>query len=121
MGGQYQLDFDAGLTTRYRTLMDCVRATVEQCSRQKQLIAGDLDLSPSELARKLAENPNDTRYLRAAELDDLISATGSAGHQIVHWLIEKHLEDPETRKDRAATLICQLAPLLMTAARELQD
>ena len=114
-----RLDFEAGLTVRYRTLMDVVRAGVEHAQRQKQRIADDLHMSPSEFSRKLSTNPNDQRPLRVDELDPLIAACGEGGKEIIYWLVERHLADEKTREQRAAAIICALGPLLIEAAEQL--
>ena len=116
---QLSLDFEAGLTARYPKLMDMVVAAVEKSHRQKQSIAGDMDLSPSDLARKLHGNENDTRRLNVRELDALIIAAGDSGKDIVYWLVERHLGDEKTRQERAADMILKLGPALMAAANEL--
>lgn len=110
---QLSLDFEAGLTGRYPTLMDCVRAAIERSSQQKKSIAADLDKSPSDLARELAENPNDNRYFKVRDLSQLIESCGEPGHDIIYWLIEKHLEDPEVRRQRARDMLTQLLPQLI--------
>jgi len=116
---QIQIDFDAGLTQRYPELMDVVRAAAYACGKPLKTVAADMDLSQSELSRKLADNPNDPRELNVHELPGFIKATGKPGHDVIYWLIEQFIEDPQTRQQRAMDMLVQLAPLFKAAMQEI--
>lgn len=117
---QLSLDFEPGLTERYPRLIDAVRAQVYQCGKALKVIAADMDLSQSDLSRKLAENDGDPRRLSVDEFERLIVATDS--HLALHWLVEKFLESADTRRDRALTELQRQLPafmaLLKTATSE---
>lgn len=115
---QLDIDFEAGLTQTYPELMDVVRACVYGCGRQMKSIAADLDLSPSELSRKLAHNPNDQRHLHVEELAALIEACGDRGLDIVYWQIERHLQDRGQRQERAREKLLQIAPLFQALLQQ---
>ena len=115
---QFEMDFEAGLTRRYPSLMEVVNACARNCGKPLKSLAADMDLSPSDLSRKLACNPDDTRHLQVRELVPLIESCGEAGHDIVYWLVERFLEDSEKRRERAIGLIADMAPVLMAALRE---
>jgi len=117
---QIEIDFDAGLTQTYTDIMQVINAVVRTCGRPLKAVAADLDRSPSDLSRWLSYNPDEPRRLPVEALPLLIDACGDRGKQIVHWLIERHLEDPETRRERARDVITELGPLLIAAMQEIQ-
>lgn len=96
--GQLQIDFEGGLTEQFPEFRDVVRASVYSCGRAFKAVAADLDMSVSELSRKLANNPNDPVHFPLDRLPELLAATGDL--RPVYWLAEKFLEDPDARRDR---------------------
>jgi hypothetical protein len=64
-------------------------------------------MSPSELSRKLANNPNDNVHYPVKELDALIAATGDLTP--IYWLIEKFCEDSDAKQRRALQTLAQIA------------
>jgi hypothetical protein len=113
---QIQIDYQGGLLQQFPVWMDCVRASVYGCGRQLKAIAADLDMSVSELSRKLADRPADNVNFPVDRLDELVEATGD--QRPVLWLVERFLDDPETRKRRAVLAIEKLLPELQTALRD---
>ena len=118
---QMEIDFEAGLTALYPEFMDVIRAAAHSCGRPMKSIAADMDKSQSELSRDLADdtNPNDPRNFKARDLPAFIKATGDRGKDVIYWLVEKYLDDPNTKKDRARDLLIEMAPMfqaLMTEA-----
>lgn len=115
---QIEIDFEAGLTKLYPEIMGVIRAAAYGCSKPLKTVAADMDLSQSELSRKLADNPNDPRNLNADELPGFIEATGDKGKDVIYWLIERFLEDPKLRKDRAKEMLLEMAPMFMALMKE---
>lgn len=107
---QVEIDFEAGLPERFPDFMDCVRASVYGSRRQLKAVAADMDLSSSELSRRLADNPNDPIYLPTHRLPDLIRATGDVSP--IYWLIETFLDQPEAKRRRAVAQLSELLPRL---------
>lgn len=107
---QMEITFDAGILERFPEFADCVKASVYACGRPFKAIAGDLDMSSSELSRKLAENPNDPVYFPAKRLPDLLRATKDLSP--IYWLIEAFLESEDARRSRAKAEIAALLPRL---------
>jgi|GEM_PF-613818 len=105
---QLDLDFERGLFERFPTLMDVVRNDVEHCGKLKKTIAADMDMSPSEFSRVLADNPNDPRNFTLDMLPRLMKATGRKTP--IYWLIEGFLEDPIARKARAIERLADMLP-----------
>lgn len=105
---QRALDFEPGLTEKYPRLIDCIRAQIYMCGRPLKTVAADMDMSQSELSRKLSDNPADPRRFTTDDLEKLIPATGAL--TVIHWMVEKHLQNPEERRDRALTEIQKQLP-----------
>jgi len=112
------IEFEAGLVRVYPTLMDMVRSVAGHCGKPHKAIAADMDLSPSELSRKLSENPDDSRRLNVRELEAFITSTGDRGLDVIYWLIERFLERPQARQDRAANELLKMAPMFMALMKE---
>lgn len=107
---QLEIDFTPGLTEQFPRFLDCVKASVYGCGKPFKVVAAEVEMSPSELSRKLAENPNDNVNFPLKLLPDLITATGDVTP--IHWLIEKFLEDADARQRRAMSELCQLVDVL---------
>lgn len=105
---QIEIDFEAGLHQQFPDFMDCVRASVHGCGRPFKAIAADLDMSSSELSRKLSENPNDPVHFQLRGLVRLMQSTGDL--RPLHWLIEEFLEDQAAKKERARDELAALMP-----------
>jgi len=56
---QMTLDFEPGLIERFPTLLDCIRTGAYTNRNPLKTIAADMDMSQSDLSRKLAGNPDD--------------------------------------------------------------
>lgn len=106
-GRQLTLQFETGLVERWPTAMDYVRHCVHSAARPMKSVAADMDLSASDLSRKLAENPGDTRRFTLGDLERYIEATGDA--RPINWLVERFLGEP---KDHQQAVLDQLATML---------
>lgn len=91
------LELDPSLPEKYPRFMDVIRAQAYTCGKPMKAIAADMDLSQSELSRKLSDNPSDPRNFTAEDLDKFIPATGS--HLVIDWLIAKYKQNPELRRE----------------------
>lgn len=114
---QREFDFQPGLTEQFPAFKDCIKAAVYSCGRPFKLVAADLDMTVSELSRKLSDNPSDPVHFPLDRLPDLIAATGST--MPVMWLMEQFLEAPAARRtrviDELSTLLPKIAELVKTA------
>lgn len=86
---QMTLNFDAGLADSYPTCREYVAARVHQIGRLQKSIAADMDYSPSDLSRKLAQSPEDSRRFTLDDLERYIEVTNDT--QPVLYLVEKYL------------------------------
>lgn len=113
MPRQFTLDFEPGLTERFRTFDEVLAAAVYGSRKGLNAVAADLDMSPSELTRRLNPDADDPRPLRTKDGIKIIEATQDM--RPVYWLIEKFLKDPEAAKQEALaqipSLIAQLQHL----------
>lgn len=105
---QLTFNLEASLVQQFPEFRDCVRASVYSCGRAFKAIAADLDMSVSELSRKLADNPNDPVHFPLHRLPELIRATGDKRPAL--WLLEAFLDDPDTRRRHAVDRLEQLIP-----------
>lgn len=113
---QLKLDFEPGLTERHRTLLDCVRECAYKSSKPMKAIAADMDLSESDLSRKLSGHESDTRRLTVDDFVRLIEVTGDITP--VNWLIERfHLSEDDKTRQAAREFLKQL-PQMMALAKQ---
>ena len=101
---QLVLNFARGLVEGYSSCREYVAARVHQLGRPQKAVAADMDYSPSDLSRKLAQNPDDSRRFTLDDLELYVEVTGD--RQPIYYLVEKFL----AKADEAA-LLQQIAVL----------
>lgn len=101
---QLTLNFDKSIVDAYPSCREYVQTRVHQQRKQVQLIAADMDYSPSDLSRKLAQSPNDSRRFTLDDLENYIDKTDDV--EPVIYLAAKYLY-----RDNEAELRRQLAEL----------
>ena len=115
---QMELCFEPGLLEQFPTFRDLLRGAVYGCGRPFKHVAAELDMTASRLSRMLAENPDDPIHFPAEKLPELIEYTGD--RRPVYWMVERFLEDADTKRknavDQMVTLLPQIESLLRTAA-----
>ncbi|HEY8356511.1 MAG TPA: hypothetical protein VIL30_03530 [Ramlibacter sp.] len=115
---QLTINFEPGLRERYPTIYHVLRAMAERSQRSMKAIAADMDMSSSELSRRLNAdlNENDTRVFDIGFLDagdkGFMKATRST--LIIEWLAEGHMDqvNPARQQQRALTELSRLLPQL---------
>jgi hypothetical protein len=115
-GHQMTLDFVPGLAERHATALDCIRASAYSHRHPLKTIAADMDISQSELSRKLSGNPDDPRRFSVDDLETFIKATGDT--TVIYYLIEKYLEDDGIKRDRALAELVKLGPQLAALLKQ---
>lgn len=114
---QLNLDFEPGLTERHKTLLACVRESAHRSDKPMKAIAADMDVSESDLSRKLSGHQDDTRRLSVDELVKLVEVTGDVTP--INWLIEKfHLNDDQKAK-RAGAEFLKALPQMVALAKQM--
>ncbi|MDR0771472.1 MAG: hypothetical protein LBE75_09840 [Burkholderiales bacterium] len=115
---QLTLDFTPGLTLRHRSLRECVSASVYGCHRGLSSVAADLDMSPSELTKRLNPDGSEPRPLRVDDLEAILTATGD--FTPIFWLAEKYLRSDEARRSSAINQLSQMLPMIGKLLKECQ-
>ncbi len=105
---QLSLDFDPGLTERHATVLECIRACVYSNSKPLKTIAMNMDMSQSDLSRKLANNPDDPRRFSVGDLETYVQTTGDT--MPILYLAQKYCADTETRQRAALAELANMAP-----------
>lgn len=118
MSVQLTLEIQPGLTQRFKSLRQITHWAVLNHRGGVSSIAAGVDMSPSNLARKLAGNPDDPH--RSLDIDDWVRIVEESGDFApVYWLIERFLpSDDQKRKaavDQLSSLMPQIAALLADA------
>lgn len=103
---QLTLRFDRGIVESYATCREYVAALIHQQGKPQKSVAADMDYSPSDLSRKLAQNPDDSRRFTLDDLERFIDVTGDT--RAVYYLVEKYLaaggDEIEVLEQRLAQL-----------------
>ena len=111
---QLTLNFEPSLPERYRTLRDFLAYRVQVQAKPAKTIAGDMDMSPSTLSRKLSPGDGDTQRFNVDDLEHYIVVTGDTS--AIEYLASKYLCSDQSRKVRALarveTLSSELAGLV---------
>lgn len=107
---QLMLDFQPGLAERYPTALDCVRTCVYASIKPLKSIAADMDMSQSDLSRKLSANPDDPRRFSLTDLETYIAATGDTTP--ILYLAQKYCVEDDQKQRAALSALASLAPQL---------
>ncbi|HTE16035.1 MAG TPA: hypothetical protein VK642_13240 [Burkholderiales bacterium] len=118
MTAQLTMNFEPGLAERHRSLKACVRERVYGNGKPLKTIASDMDLSETELTRKLADNPNDTREFNCNDLEAYITATGDVTP--IYYLVEKFAVNADFKKSYAAAELAKLLPSIVALMKQVQ-
>lgn len=105
---QLTLDFTPGLTERHSSLLACVRESVYTHRNPMKTVAADMDMSQSDLSRKLSGNPDDPRRFTLDDLERMLQATGDMNP--VYYLVEKYLTDEDMKQRRALAELAKQLP-----------
>lgn len=105
---QLTLELRPDLLRRFSTLRQCVHHTALNYERGMKDLAADLDLSESELSRRLNPSDGDNRSCDVNLMVRIIEFTGDQSP--LHWLMAKFLRDTETTKQAAVQQLAQLMP-----------
>ncbi|MDB5777580.1 MAG: hypothetical protein JWP38_3713 [Herbaspirillum sp.] len=109
---QMTLDFQPGLTDRFTGVLDCIRQGAYTHRNPLKTIAADMDMSQSELSRKLSGNMDDPRRLSVDDLEKYLTATGDMTP--IYFLVEKYLSDDEAKQRRALGELAKQLPTLLS-------
>jgi len=114
---QMTLNFEPGLTERHSTCLEVVKQGAYSHRNPLKTLAADMDMSTSDLSRKLSDNPNDPRKFTLNDLESYLKASGDMTP--LYYLIEKYLTDDEIKQKRALGELTKQLPQLMAALKQL--
>lgn len=106
---QLSLNFSPGLTAQFRSIGEVCAAAVYASRKGLSGVAGDLDMAPSDLQRRL-NLVDDQRPLTVSHLVGIVESTADA--RPVYWLIERFLKDPESARLDAIAQLGAIMPTL---------
>lgn len=113
---QLSLNFEGGLTTRYRSLREVVHAAVLASPLGLTGIAAKMDMGHSELSRRLEAGASDNRPLRVDDMVRIVEITKD--HRPIYWLVEQFLQSPDVKRSIALDQLNELLPQLAELARQ---
>lgn len=107
---QVLMDFRPGLAERFDTVLECISAGAHSNLKPLKTIASNMDMSPSDLSRKLAHNPDDPRRFSVGDLEKYIQVTGDTTP--ISYLAQKYCMGADEKQKAALTALAGLAPQL---------
>jgi hypothetical protein len=99
-------DLPAGSVDAFETAREFVAVCVIKQGRSQKSIAYDMDTTPSQLSRKLAQNPGDSARFTLDDFEKFVEVTGDTSP--IFYLLEKYCTK---RTDRIAELERELERL----------
>lgn len=115
---QMTLVFEPTLPERFNSLRDFVAHRVQVSARPAKSIAGDMDMAPSTLSRKLSPGDNDAQRFTVDDLERYMQVTGDVS--AIEYLASKFLQTDDQRKARAIARVEALAEHLDRALKDLK-
>lgn len=116
MASQLTLNFEPGLAERHATALDCVRQGAYSNIKPLKTLAADMDMSLSELSRKLSDNKDDPRNFTLHDFENYVQKSGDVTP--VYYLIEKYLQDEKAKQDRALQQLAQSLPGVLAMIKQ---
>jgi len=115
---QLTLDFEAGLTERHGSILSVVREGAYSHRNPLKTLAADMDMSQSDLSRKLGDNPNDPRKFTLDDFERYLDASGDLTP--LYYLIEKYLADDEMKQRRAVAELSKQLPNILALVKQIE-
>ena len=106
---QISINFEASPVEAYESAREYVAALTHQQGRSQKSIAADMDYSPSDLTRKLAQSAVDSRRFTLDDLEKWVEVNGDC--RPLFYLIQKHVLSANS-KDEIRRRIAELEKLL---------
>lgn len=107
---QFTLDFAAGLTEKFPRWRDTFVHAVYGSRMGLNGVAAKLDMSPTDLSKRLSGNGDEPRPLRDTDIIGIIDATQD--FTPVYWLLERFLKDPDAKMAEARARLPGLVAML---------
>lgn len=117
---QLTLSFEPSVVDRFPTLRAFVAHRASVTAKSMKTQAGDMDMAPSTLTRKLNPADGDTQRLNCDDLEAWLASTGEAA-AVIEYLAAKFLDTPEARRARVLTKLEGMVPELATLMAALKQ
>lgn len=116
---QLTLNFEPALPERFPSLRKYIAFRVQTLPKTAQLIAADMDLSPSTLSRKLNPTESDTQRFNVDDLEGYLSSTGDVA-AVIEYLAAKYMDSDKARHNRMLAKVEAMLPELASALASLK-
>lgn len=116
---QLTLDFEPGLVERHDSLLACVRQCAYTHRNPLKTIASDMDMSQSDLSRKLSGNPDDPRRFSVDDLENFVNKTGDMTP--ILYLVEKFLTDEDAKQRAAHQRLAKMLPDVLALIKAVSE
>lgn len=116
---QLTLDFEPSLPEQFSSLRSYVAFRVQEQRLNAIKLAGQMDLSPSVLSRKLNQPVGDSNRFNTDDLEAYIAATGDV-ESVMAYLAAKYMDDPKAKRARLLSHVETLLPQLAQALASLK-
>lgn len=117
---QLTLSFEPALPDRFPTLRAYVAHRASLATKHMKVQAGDMDMAPSTLARKLNPAEGDTQRLNCDDLEAWIASTGEAA-AVIEYLAAKFMDSPDARRSRMLAKLEGMVPELLASIATLRE
>lgn len=114
------LSFEPALPDRFPTLRSYVAHRAAMSQKHMKVQAGDMDMAPSTLARKLNPADGDTQRLNVDDLEAWIASTGETA-AVIEYLAAKFMDSPEARRSRLLNKLEGALPDLLAMVTQLKE
>lgn len=116
---QLTFNFEPSLPERYGTLREYIAHRVTIQAKPAKTIAGDMDMAPSTLSRKLNPGETDTSRFNVDDLEAYLDSTDDAA-AVIGYLAAKYMDTPEARRARVLQSVESMLPDLLGAIASLK-
>jgi len=96
---QFTLDFAPGLTDKFPRWRDTFVHAVYSSRLGLNGVAARLDMSPTDLTKRLSGNSDEPRPLRDTDIIGIVEATDD--YTPIYWLLERFLKDRDAKINEA--------------------
>jgi hypothetical protein len=117
---QLTFSFEPALPDRFPTLRHYVAHKAATTQKSMKTQAGDMDMAPSTLARKLNPAEGDTQRMNCDDLEAWIASTGEAA-AVIEYLAAKYMDTPEARRSRLLAKLEGTVPELLQMLASLKE
>ena len=116
---QLTFNFEPSLPEQFRSLREYIAFRVKEQRLNAIKLAGQMDLSPSVLSRKLNQPSDDKQRLNVDDMEGYIAATGDVA-SVIEYLAAKYMDNDQARKARVIARVEHMLPDLLAAIESLK-